>query len=249
MDLTGRIALVTGGGRGIGRATALALAAEGAEVAVLARSSAEIEHVAAEIEKTGQRGLAVTADLADAAAIRAALQTVREGLGPVSILVNNAAVVEPLGRSVSVDPAEWARAITINLSSIFQLINATLPPMLETGWGRIVSVSSGVASGNGMIHGNAYATSKAGLEMLTRNLAAELAGTGVTVNAVRPGTVDTAMQAHIRTQPADRVGQEMRDRFVKFYESGALLDPDLPARLIVAVIQGDATGEIVSTSN
>jgi NAD(P)-dependent dehydrogenase (short-subunit alcohol dehydrogenase family) len=156
MDLTGLAALVTGGGRGIGRATALALAAE--------------------IATTGRRGLTVSADLADTAAIREALQTVREGLGPVSILVNNAAVVEPLGQSVLVDPAEWARAITINLSSVFQLITATLPHMLETGLGRIVSVSSGVASGSGMMYGNAYATSKAGLEMLTRNLAAELAG-------------------------------------------------------------------------
>ena len=251
-DRTGQVALVTGGGRGIGRATALALAAAGCDVAVLARTPAEVEAVAAEIARAGRRGFAVMADLADLGAIVPTVDRVRDRLGPVSILVNNAATAEPLGPSLQVDPAEWARALTSNLSSVFALISATLPDMLQAGWGRVVSVSSGVASGNGMINANAYSTSKAGLEMLTRNLAAELAeagAAGITVNAVRPGTVDTAMQGHIRGQPADRVGQAMYDRFANFYESGALLPPEVPARLILAVIAGQMTGEVISVSD
>ena len=244
MELNGRVALITGGGRGIGRVTALALAAAGCDVAVLARSTHEVEEVAAEIERSGRRSLAVSADLADPVALTSAVAAIRAQLGPLAVLVNNAAIVEPLGPSIAADPEDWARAININLTSVFRLISATLPGMLELGWGRIVSVSSGVAAGTGMNHANAYSVSKAGVEMLTRNLAAELAGKVVTVNAVRPGTVDTAMQGHIRTQPVERVGQAMHDRFAGWYESGALLAPELPARLITAVIAGEETGEV-----
>ena len=246
MELEGKVALVTGGGRGIGRATALALAAAGCDVAVLARTSIEVEQVAAEVRQLGRRGVALSADLADLATIAGVVTQLREQLGPVALLVNNAAVVEPIGASVGVDLNQWAQALTINLTSVFGLIQAVLPDMLTANWGRIVAVSSGIASGNGMTNMNAYSVSKAGLEMLVRNLAVELAGSGVTVNAVRPGTVDTAMQAHIRIQPVERVGQTIHESFAGFHARGALRAPEEPARLIVQVLAGDASGEVIS---
>ncbi len=246
MDLTGKVALVTGGGRGVGRATALALAEAGCDVAVVARSTDEIAQVADEIHGHGRRAYALALDLAAPERIPAALASIQRELGEVAILVNNAAVVEPLGPTTDVDPAVWAQALTVNLTSVFALTQAALPAMLRQGWGRVVAVSTGVASGSGMVNANAYSVSKAALEMWGRNLAAELAETGVTVNIVRPGTVDTAMQAHIRTQPAERVGAPMHERFMRFYESGALIAPELPARLITRVIAGDETGEVIN---
>ncbi len=246
MELRGKVALVTGGGRGIGRATALKLAAAGCDVAVLARTSTEIEQVVAEVRQLGRRSVAVTANLADLATIADVVAHVRTELGPVSLLVNNAAIVEPIGASVAVDLNQWAQALTINLTSVFGLIQAVLPDMLAAKWGRIVAVSSGIASGNGMSFMNAYSVGKAGLEMLVRNLAVELAGSDVTVNAVRPGTVDTAMQTHIRSQPIERVGEALHNNFVGFYDRGALLAPEVPATLIVGVLASDANGEVIS---
>src|SRR5271165_478322 len=143
MDLHGNVALITGGGRGIGRATALALAAAGCDVAVLARTGTEVEQVAAEVRQLGRRGVALSADLADLATIAGVVTQLREQLGPVALLVNNAAVVEPIGASVAVDLNQWAQALTINLTSVFGLIQAVLPDMLTANWGRIVAVSSG----------------------------------------------------------------------------------------------------------
>ena len=119
--------------------------------------------------------------------------------GRVDILVNNAATVEPLGPTASIAVAELRLAFELNVVAPVALTSAFLPGMLDAGWGRVVNVSSGIAAyPAGMVRGNAYATTKAALEAHTLNLAAELHGTGVTVNAYRPGGVDTAMQAWIR---------------------------------------------------
>jgi NAD(P)-dependent dehydrogenase (short-subunit alcohol dehydrogenase family) len=245
-ELTDKVAIVTGGGRGIGRATALALAQAGCDVAVFARSSEELERVVGDIRALGRRGIAVTGDLLEATNITHAYTEVVRQLGHIDILMNNAGVVEPLGPITALDPNRWAAAIELNLVGPFRWIRACVPAMLERGWGRIVNISAGAAAETGMQYGNAYATSKAGLEMLTLNLAAEVTGTGVTVNAVRPGAVDTTMNAHVRHQPPERVGQQIHERFKSTYEQGLLLNPDQPARLIVNLIQEGATGEVVS---
>lgn len=245
-ELNGRIALVTGGGRGIGRATALALAQDGCDVALLARTRTEIEQVASEIQALGRRSAAFTSDLADSESASQTLEAISQTLGPIDILVNNAGVVEPLGSTVTIDPGQWSRAVQINLVGPFYWIHACLPGMLERGWGRIVNVSTGAAAGTGMHNANAYSASKAGLEMLTLNLAAELTDKGVTVNAIWPGIVNTVMQTHVRSQPADRVGQEIYERFKSAYEQGALLEPTRPATLIVNLLKGESSGEIIS---
>lgn len=244
-ELQGKVALVTGGGRGIGRAIALTLAQTGCNVAVLARTQGEIELVAAEIQATGQRSFAISSDLSESKAIAHTFAAITKELGPIAILVNNAGGVEPIGSIQTVDPDVWAQAIDINLIAAFRWMRACLPMMLERGWGRIVNISTGAAAGTGMRNCSAYSTSKAGLEMLTRNSAAELQGTGVNVNAVRPGAVDTAIQAHMRGLPIEQVTQQIHDRFNGFYEQGTLLEPFQPARLVVNLLRGESTGEIV----
>ena len=192
-ELQGKVALVTGGGRGIGRAIALELAQEGCDVAVVARTSEEIEQVASEVQTAGRRSIAVTCDLSDGAAIVRAHVAVTQALGPITILINNAGVVGPIGQIETIDADRWVEAIEINLIGAFRWLRVCVPSMLEQKWGRIINISTGAATGTGMEHSSAYSTSKAGLEMLTLNSAAELQGRGVTVNAVRPGTVDTSM--------------------------------------------------------
>jgi 3-oxoacyl-[acyl-carrier protein] reductase len=168
----------------------------------------------------------------------------------VEILVNNAAVVWPLGPSIDVDPNEWADAIAINLVSAAALSSALAPAMLDQTWGRIVNVSARVASDPAaMIRGNAYGASKAGLEAHTINLAAELAGSGVTVNAFRPGSVDTAMQGWIRDQDPARIGTALHERFTRSYAQRALITPQQSARSLIARLPSDVTGAIWNVSD
>ncbi|MCU1651847.1 MAG: 3-oxoacyl-[acyl-carrier protein] reductase [Pseudonocardiales bacterium] len=243
--LVGRLALVTGAGRGIGRAIAHRLAAEGARLALVARSAHEIAETARQVRADGGQAVAVPADLADHRQLGQLPTRVRDECGEVDILVNNAGVVWPLGPSAAVDPGEWAAAVGINLTAAATLTFALLPAMLERKWGRVVNVSSGVAARPGfMVGGNAYTTAKAGLEAHTLNLAAELADTGVTVNVFRPGAVDTSMPAWIRGHDPAEIGAALHDYFVQTHARGALLTPEASARSMVARLAGQATGQL-----
>jgi NAD(P)-dependent dehydrogenase (short-subunit alcohol dehydrogenase family) len=249
-DLDGRVALVTGAGRGIGREIALGLAREGARVALLARTTSEVDSVAREIGTFGGSALALTTDLGDTSAVELVLARVRSELGPVDVLVNNAAVVWPLGSSATVDSAQWEMATRINLVAPVRLTTAVLPGMVERVWGRIVNVSSGiVANPAGMVGGNAYATTKAALEAHTLNLAAELHESGVTVNVFRPGAVDTAMQGWIREQDPSAIGAELHERFIAMHESGTLLTPKQSASALLKHLYKGGSGEIWNASD
>ena len=200
-----RVALITGAGRGIGRAVALQLAEGGARVALLARSVDQLEETAATLRGEGGVALVLPADLADPDAVAQAAATTAKELGPVDILVNNAATVQPAGPTVSTPPAGWSSAFAVNVVAPIRLTLVLLPAMLERGWGRIVNVSSGIVDHPGAMVGlNAYAATKAALEAHTLSLAAEVAGSGVTLNVYRPGSVDTAMQAWFRGSAARR---------------------------------------------
>jgi NAD(P)-dependent dehydrogenase (short-subunit alcohol dehydrogenase family) len=250
-DFADKTALITGAGRGIGRAIALGLADAGARVVLLARSAGQLDETRALL---GERGVPLgrisplPADLADeedrdraAAAVLA--------MGRVDILVNNAATVEPLGPTIGIASADLRLAFEINVVAPAALTAAVLPGMLDAVWGRVVNISSGiVANPAGMVRGNAYATTKAALEAHTVNLAAELRGTGVTVNAYRPGGVDTAMQAWIRQQDPERIGAGLHERFNRNFAEGTLITPEHSAAVLLAHLADDDTGAIWDVS-
>ncbi|HTW11760.1 MAG TPA: SDR family oxidoreductase [Solirubrobacteraceae bacterium] len=248
-DLDGRVALITGAGRGIGAEIAAGLASRGARVAMLARTASQLDQVAATVIAAGGTALALTADLGDEGQTVAALRRARSELGEIELLINNAAVVGPLAPTSALTRREIADALAVNVLAPIYLSGRVLPAMLDEGWGRIVNVSSGVASRpEMMIRGTVYATSKAALEAHTLNLSAELAGTGVTVNVYRPGAVDTEMQAWIRGQDPDRIGSELHQRFMQSHAAGTLLTPQQSAAALLAHLDSDATGQIWEAS-
>jgi NAD(P)-dependent dehydrogenase (short-subunit alcohol dehydrogenase family) len=250
-DFAGKTALITGAGRGIGRAVALGLADAGAGLILVARSADQLAQTQAILRGRGApagQARIVPADLGDeqqrGRAAAAALAA-----GPVDILVNNAATVEPIGPTAAVPVAELRRAFELNVIAPAALSAAVLPGMLEAGWGRIVNVSSGIAAQpDFMVRFNAYTATKAALEAHTVNLAAELRGTGVTVNAYRPGGVDTAMQAWIREQDPGRIGTAVHERFNRNFADGTLITPGQSAAALIAHLAGDDTGAIWDVS-
>ncbi|HET6437817.1 MAG TPA: SDR family NAD(P)-dependent oxidoreductase [Anaeromyxobacter sp.] len=190
-SIEGRVALVTGGGRGIGRAIALALARAGANVAVAARTVPEIEAVAAEIAAVGRRTLFLPLDVVDRAQLARAPEEVARALGPVSILVNSAGI-HASGPAQRTDDATWDAVLAVDLTAPFLLCRACLPAMYDAGYGRIVNVAS-VAGKIGLKYGAAYSAAKHGLIGLTRSLAMEGAQRGVTANAICPSWTETQM--------------------------------------------------------
>jgi 3-oxoacyl-[acyl-carrier protein] reductase len=191
-DFAGRIALVTGGSRGIGRAIAVALASAGADVAVnYVSDEAAAREATTEIETSGRRALAVQADVSQAVEVTRLVDTVRRELGSVSILVNNAGGTRPQPLD-EITEKDWDDLIAINLKSVFLVSQAVVPAMRQAGWGRIINLSS-VAAQLGGVVGPHYAASKAGMIGLTHSYAALLAKEGITVNAIAPALIKTAM--------------------------------------------------------
>jgi 3-oxoacyl-[acyl-carrier protein] reductase len=245
--LRDRVALVTGAGRGIGRQIAVGLAAMGARVALLARSENELEEAVAEIQGAGGIAAALVADVRDAAKLAQSLDRIQTELGPPVVLVNNAAVVGPLGATQALDPDEVAAAIAVNVVAPIALGTMVLPGMIAAAWGRIVNISSGIAATPTAMPGmTVYTASKAALEAHTLNLAAELDGSGVTANVYRPGAVDTAMQQWIRNQPPEQIGAALHDRFAAMYTGGDLITPERSARSLLDRLAGPQTGQIWS---
>jgi NAD(P)-dependent dehydrogenase (short-subunit alcohol dehydrogenase family) len=239
--LEGRTALVTGASRGIGRATADALSQAGAHVIVTARDQAQLDVVAAEIGH-GARGIAADVSQPDQ------VDALFEAAGPVDILINSAGVIQPIAPVAVGDRELWWRNLEVNLYGPYMTCQAALPHMLEAGWGRIINVSAGVASGR-MASWSAYSAAKAGLETLTKVMALEMGERGVHVNVVRPGIVDTDMQDEIRATSAELFGRENLDRYRSYKERGVLRPPEHPARLILWVLSPEAddlNGEILA---
>ena len=192
MELIGRRCLVTGGGRGIGRAIALALAREGADVAILARTGSELDETAALLADQGQAALKLRADVGRREEVDAAIERVFAAWDGVDVLVNNAGIQGPIGRVEEVDPEAWMQVVQVNLGGCFYCTRKVLPVMVAQCYGKIINLSGGGAVGPRPFF-SAYSTSKAGIVRFSENLAGEVAEHGIDVNAIAPGAVNTRM--------------------------------------------------------
>lgn len=238
--LQDRVAIVTGASGGIGRATAITLAQAGAKVVVAARSIDKLNEVVDEIKTAGGHALAVPTDVSDLAQVDQLVNQTWLIFGPADILVNNAALIQPLDKVWQTAPADWQQLMLVNVVGPYLCARAVLPEMLKRNRGWIVNVSSGAARSD--IEGaSAYCASKAAMERFSSTLAAEVAGQGVIVTAFRPGVVQSDMQVNIRqTSPEQlpRVGH-----WLKLHEEGQLRPPVEAAIAILWLASRFATEE------
>ncbi len=243
MNLDGRAALITGGGRGIGAATAEALACAGARVGVAARTIAEVEEVAARIRAEGREAFAFRCDVTDADDVTAAARAAEQAMGPIGILVNNAGAAssDPFRRTTL---EEWNRLLAVNATGTFLCTQAVLGGMLDGGWGRIVNVAS-VAGLEGAPYVSAYTASKHAVVGLTRALAEEVVGTGVSVNAVCPGWVDTPMTRRAVQGVAEKTGaaegEALEAILAQSGQSRLLATDEVAARILEVCVADAAT--------
>jgi len=245
--IEGRVALVTGGGRGIGRAIAIALARAGADVAVAARTVPEIEAVAAEIAALGRRTFFFPLDVSDRGQLARAPGVVAAQLGPVDVLVNNAGI-DASGPVHRLDDATWDAVLAVNLTAPALLTRAALPAMYERGFGRIVNVAS-IAGKTGLRYGAAYAASKHGLVGFTRSLALEAARKGVTANCICPGWTETQMMDEAMAAAAHATGKsegEIRRALLASTPLGRAALPEEVAEVAVLLARNPAiTGQAI----
>lgn len=245
MKLENRIALITGGGRGIGRAIALAFAREGASVVLAARTLAQVQQVAKEItDQYPVRALAVTCDVSNPANVASAFAAGIQAFGrSCDILVNNAGIAEssPL---LKTDNELWQEHLAINLSGTFYCTRAALPQMIERGWGRIINIAS-IAGKTGAPYIAAYSASKHGVIGLTRSAALELATKGITVNAICPGYVDTEMTTRgieNITKKTNLTADQAMDSIKKMSPQNRIIDADEVAAMALLLASDDGRG-------
>jgi NAD(P)-dependent dehydrogenase (short-subunit alcohol dehydrogenase family) len=240
-DLNGKIAVVTGASRGLGRRIAVRLAREGATVALLARGAAGLEDTRQEIAANGARALVVPVDLTRPESIISAKSAIERELGIPSILVNAAGIFGPIALVRDIDSSAWIETIAINAIAPYLTCRAFVGGMIDAGWGRIVNVSSAAALHEPGPCNSAYATSKAALNQFTRHLASELQGTGVTANVIHPGDVKTDMWAEIKAA-AERLGPvaDAYAQWAKWVEETGGDDPEKAADLVADLMSEDA---------
>ncbi|HKZ69880.1 MAG TPA: SDR family NAD(P)-dependent oxidoreductase [Anaerolineales bacterium] len=239
----GKVAWVTGAGKGIGEAIALALGKAGIKVAVSARTQSDIEKVAASITHLGGAAIPVPCDVTQPVSVADAVSRVRRSLGPISILVNNAGAADS-HKFIGHDDALWRRMIDANLNSVYYVTKAVAPMMAEANWGRIINIAS-IASKVGAKYVAAYTASKHGVLGLTRVLAVELVSYNITVNAICPGYVDTPMTDKAVANITSRTKlseAEARATLEKLSPQNRLITPEEVAHVALMLIGEDARG-------
>ena len=243
MSLSDKAAVITGGGRGIGRATALALAEAGARVTVAARTLPEIESVVAELEGAGHEAWATACDVADGDQIETLAREAIRQMGQVDVLVNCAGI--SLSAKLEATTLEdWETQMAVNATGTFLCTRAFLPAMLERGWGRVINVAS-TAGREGMPYVSAYTASKHAVVGFTRSVATETAAYGVTVNALCPGFVDTEMTTDSLqriVEKTDLTFADARKRLEDMSPQGRMLQPEEVAFMAVSLCDVQAAG-------
>lgn len=244
-QITDQVALITGGGRGLGRAFALTLALAGARVAVTARTVSELDETVQLVEQSGGQALAIPADVTDQQAVAALVDTVMTQLGGIDLLINNAGIVSPLGPLWEIDPDEWWRSMEINLRSVLLCSAAVLPGMVARRRGRIINIASGAGLGP-IPYGTSYVTAKTAMIRLSENLALETQAYGISIFAVDPGTVRTAMSEYLLESAP---GQKWVPWFQNTFAEGRNVPAELPSQLVLRLAAGDAdtlSGRLIS---
>ncbi|HET7873538.1 MAG TPA: SDR family oxidoreductase [Terriglobales bacterium] len=232
--LKGQVAVVTGGGRGIGRAIAQTLARAGARVAVLARSPQELQETVKLIEEAGGDAQAFVADVSEATEVARAFSEINRALGAVDLLVNNAAVLRPFGPLWENDPGEWWRGMEVNVRGPFLCTRAVLPQMIARRRGRIINIASGAGAMASPFY-SSYIVSKTALIRMTECLALETAAHGLAMFAISPGTVRTAMSEDTLHSPE---GQRWLPWYRRVFEQQIDVPADRPARLVLELASG-----------
>jgi NAD(P)-dependent dehydrogenase (short-subunit alcohol dehydrogenase family) len=250
MSVEGKIAFVAGGGRGIGRATAIALARAGAHVAIGSRTQHELDEVASTLNKYGSQASAFKMDVANESDVTNAVSELIDTHGRIDIMVNAAGVLSPIGPTWEVDSQEWQRTLQINVTGLFFLCKAVLPSMIKSKQGKIICFSGGGAT-SAFPRFSAYSASKSAVVRLAETLAEEVKEFNIQVNAVAPGMVNTGMQESVLAA-GEKAGEQYRrvkDALENDLEDKTMVSPDLTAELVVflaSVSSGKLSGKLIS---